>query len=395
MIKKKRNIKPKKKNGFFAVVMFFIICAAIGFAMGSLSSTHFNDFMNEHIKSTDTFVELLKFYGLIVIFIVGFLIHIVIHEAGHLVFGLMTGYSFISFRVGSFTLIKEDKKLKHKKFSIPGTAGQCLMMPPALNDGKYPLVIYNLGGVIMNLIASLAGFLVVIFIQTAVFPIDAILVLTSASGLIVALTNGIPMKLSGVPNDAYNVLSMLKDKEARSSFYIQLRVNGLQSLGTRIKDMPLEMFKLKNNSDLCNPLSTSVRLIEYNWHLDNMDFVSAKQCIDSFIPCIDKLPSIFRNEINCERMFLELTTNCDKDFIDDLYDKNLKKYIKASKFMIGKKRLLMAYECFYNKDKNKALLHYEDATQLAKKYPIKGEADMELMIIEWIKKKIELSLIEI
>lgn len=47
----------------------------------------------------------------------------------------MTGYSFISFSVGSFTLIKEDKKLKHKKFNIPGTAGQCLIMPPALNDG--------------------------------------------------------------------------------------------------------------------------------------------------------------------------------------------------------------------------------------------------------------------
>ena len=388
MIKKKNNIKPKNRNNFFAAVMFIVIFAAIGFAMGSLSSIYLEDFMNEHIKSTNLFVELLKLCGLIVIFIVGHLIHIVIHEAGHLIFGLITGYSFISFRIGSFTLIKEHKKLKHKKFNIPGTAGQCLMMPPALKDGKYPFVLYNFGGVIMNLIVSIAGILVVIFVQAVAFPIDAILVLTSASGIIITLINGVPMKLTGVPNDAYNVFSMLKNEEARSSFYVQLRVYGLQSLGTRIKDMPLQMFKLKENSDLCNPLNTSVRLMEYNWHLDNMDLESAKQCIDSFTPCIDKLVSLFRNEINCERIFLELSGNCDRIFIDDLYDKNLKKYINASKFMISKKRLLMAYEGFYNEDKNKALKYYEDTKQLAKKYPVKGEADMELMIIEWLKGKL-------
>ncbi|MBU3144501.1 site-2 protease family protein [Clostridium sp. CF012] len=391
MIEKKKNIKPNKKNNFFAPIMFFVICAAVGFFMGSISNTYLKDFMNVHVKSNNLFVELLKVYGLILIFIVGFLIHIVIHEAGHLVFGLMTGYSFVSFRIGSFTLIKEDKKLKRKKFNIPGTGGQCLMMPPDLKDGKYPFVIYNFGGVIMNLIVAIAGILVVIFVEGITFPIDAILILVSAGGIVAALTNGIPMKFSGIPNDAYNVLSMLKDQEARSSFYVQLRVNGMQSLGTRIKDMPLEMFKLKENSDLCNPLNTAVRLIEYNWHLDNMDFDSAKQCIDSFIPYLDKLVALFRNEINCERMFLELASICDKTFIDDLYDKNLKKYIKAAKFMIGKKRLLMAYEGFYNEDKNKALEYYEDTKQLAKKYPVKGEADMEIMIVEWIKGNLNYS----
>lgn len=390
MIEKKRNIntKPKKKNKIFTMIMFLVICAAIGAALGMLSNAYLKDFMNEHIKGDNMFMELFKIYGLVLIFIAGYIIHIVIHEAGHLVFGLMTGYSFVSFRIGSFTLVKEHKKLKHKKFNIPGTGGQCLMMPPVLKDGKYPFVIYNFGGVIMNLIVSIAGISVVIFVEQVTFPLNAILILVSAGGIFAALTNGIPMKIGGVPNDAYNVLSMLKDEEARSGFYVQLRVNGLLSLGTRIKDMPLEMFKLKEDSDLCNPLNTAVRLMEYSWHLDNMDLESAKQCIDSFIPYIDKVATLFRNEINCERMFLELAYNCDKNFIDSLYDKSLKKYIKAAKFMIGKKRLLMAYEGFYNEDKNKALRYYEDTKQLAKKYPIKGEADMELMIVEWVKEKL-------
>ena len=384
------TLKPKKKNKFLSIVMFFLISGAIGAALGMLLTTYLKEFMNVHIKSNNMFVEMLKVYGLIFIFFAGFLIHIVIHEAGHLFFGLISGYSFVSFRIGSFTLIKENKKLKHKKFNIPGTGGQCIMMPPALKDGKYPFVVYNFGGVIMNLIVAIAGILVVIFVEGVIFPLDAILVLVSAAGIVAALTNGIPMKMGGISNDAYNVLSMLKDEEARSGFYIQLRVCGLQSLGTRIKDMPLEMFKLKENSDLCNPMNTATRLIEYNWHLDNLNLESAKQSIDSFIPYFDKLIPLFRNEVNCERIFLELAGNCDKAIIDDLYDKNLKKYIKAAKYMISKKRLLMAYEGFYNEDKSKALKYYEDTKQLCKKYPVKGDADMELMIVEWIKEKLSI-----
>jgi hypothetical protein len=389
MIKSKNNpcVKPNKKNKLLSIVIFLVVCGAVGAGIGILSRTVLKDFFDAHINSDNSFIELLKVYGLVLVLFAGYLIHIIIHEAGHLVFGLMTGYSFVSFRIASFTLIKENGKLKYKRFNIPGTAGQCLMMPPTLKKGKYPFIIYNYGGVIMNLIVAILEILVVIFAEKAVFPLNAILVLTAAGGIFAALTNGIPMRLGGVPNDAYNVFSMLKDEEAKRGFYVQLKVNGLLTLGERIKDMPLDMFKLKEESDLYNPLITAVRLMEYSWYLDNMELENAKKCIDSFIPYIDKLSLLFRYEINCERIFLELIGDFDKSLIEDLYDKSLKKYIKAAKFMISKKRLLMAYEGFYNKDKKKALEYYEAAKVLAQKYPMKGEADTELMIMEWIKGK--------
>ena len=33
--------------------------------------------------------------------------HIALHEAGHLIFGLLTGYGFSSFRLGSFMLLRK------------------------------------------------------------------------------------------------------------------------------------------------------------------------------------------------------------------------------------------------------------------------------------------------
>ncbi|WP_346930774.1 hypothetical protein, partial [Clostridium sp.] len=189
-----------------------------------------------------------------------------------------------------------------------------------------------------------------------------------------------------ISNDGYNVIAMLKDENARRGFYLQLRVNGLQSQGMRIKDMELGELKINEGSDLINPLNTSLKLMEYSWYLDNMDFEGARQCIEDFTPCMDKIIPLYRNEINCEKMFLELIGDCNKEFIDGIYDKNLRKYIKASKFMISKKRVMMAYEIFYNNNKQKALSYYEEAIKLSRKYPVKGDADMELMLVNWIKE---------
>ena len=39
-----------------------------------------------------------------------------LHEAGHMVFGLLTGFRFLSYRVLSLLVIKEEEGLKLKRF---------------------------------------------------------------------------------------------------------------------------------------------------------------------------------------------------------------------------------------------------------------------------------------
>lgn len=74
------------------------------------------------------------------------ILQIIIHEAGHLIGGILTGYKFSSFRIFNFMFIKENDKLKLKKLSLAGTGGQCLMSPPEFIEGKVPYILYNLGG---------------------------------------------------------------------------------------------------------------------------------------------------------------------------------------------------------------------------------------------------------
>lgn len=366
-------------------LVFLVLCFSIGF----FGAMYFDKLVPETYIQEKTIFKVSIPLILLGVFILSYLIHIILHELGHLVFGLATGYSFVSFRVGSLVVTKEDGRFKVRKFSIPGTAGQCLLMPPEMKDGRFPYVIYNLGGVILNFAVSVVSFFLALSLNPTNYLARISLIIFTLGGLIVVITNGIPLKISGVANDAHNVMSMMKDEDARRGFYLQLRVNGLLHQGIRVRDMDKNLFKFKPDSDVTSPLITGLKLMECNWYLDKLDFNGARECLDSLVRHLKDIVPLYRWEINCERIFLELIGDCDKELIDSLYDKELTKYLKMAKFMPSKKRLLIAYEAYYNKDKTRALEYYEEFLKLYNKYPIKGEAEMELDLVNCVMDEVK------
>ena len=59
-----------------------------------------------------------------------YFLQVTVHEGGHLVCGLLTGYRPLSFRIGRVLLVKLDGRWRVRSLHIPGTGGQCLMAPP-------------------------------------------------------------------------------------------------------------------------------------------------------------------------------------------------------------------------------------------------------------------------
>lgn len=88
-------------------------------------------------------------------FVVAVAVLVPVHEAGHLVGALLTGYRFVSFRIFNLTFIKTDGRINIKKFAVAGTGGQCLLMPPDLPLEKVPAGWYNAGGVLANILVLL------------------------------------------------------------------------------------------------------------------------------------------------------------------------------------------------------------------------------------------------
>ena len=377
-------MKEKDNKNVSKWILFSITSVVLGLFLGVFTSKVSFDFIDRYFKGESLGIEIIKLSIIGMVIFLCFILQIIIHEGGHLIFGLLSGYKFVSFRIGSITLIREEDKWKLKKFNLPGTGGQCLLMPPGEDKDKFPFVMYNLGGVLLNLIFGIIPIFIVVIFKQIPLGVRGFLSVLGGVGVLCALLNGIPLKAAGIANDGSNVLSLIRDKEARRAFYMQLWFNGLLSKGRRPGEMDINDFELNEGADIYSPINTAMVLMKYNYYLDRLELQKGRQVLKDLSPYYNKIIGIYRYEIYCERIFLELALGGDRALVEKLYDKELIKYIKACKGMISKKRVMMCYELLYNKDKEKAMKLYEEGKALAKTYPIKGEIEMEFMLMDYI-----------
>jgi len=179
------------------------------------------------------------------------------------------------------------------------------MFPKEDDYEKSPYVLYNLGGILMNAILTILCFVIYMIFGGNRY-VDVILIAMIVSGISAFITNGIPMKISGIANDGYNLISMKKHKLMRYCFYMQLKVNGLTSKGTRVKDMPLKWFEIDEKADFSNPLVTSIKCIEANYYHDKLEFDKAKECYEFLLNYNPKIVKLCEYEIKCELLFYEI-----------------------------------------------------------------------------------------
>jgi len=312
----------------------------------------------------------------------GIVIHIILHESGHLFGGLISGYQFTSFRIFNIIFIKENGKLTAKKYGIAGTMGQCLMAPPKCSNFNFPYVLYNLSGGIMNLLFSGLFFALYIIFRD-IFPFAGIIFIPIfAMGVLIGAMNLIPLKSSGIPNDGYNAILLKKSESARRALYIMLHANASVASGVRYKDMPAEWTTLQD--DYNDPLNGTLALIRLNYLMDNHDFRAAKEFAGKVLSEANKILEIHKNELRCELLFLEIIGECQQKEIEQLYTKKLKKYIKASSSHLSKRRLMYAYSKLVTHDKTETSKSLNRLNKTFLTYPYKGNLEFERELVNII-----------
>ena len=310
---------------------------------------------------------------------------IVIHEAGHLVMGLATGYRFISFRIGPFTLVKEDGRIRLRLYSVMGTAGQCLLMPPDTDKPENaPYFLYHLGGGLFNAVtAAICGiFMLITESRTA----DLLLGTAAVLSLFLGLTNLIPMG-KAMANDGTNLYLLKRSPALRKTLYNQLYINGMLYQGVLPRDIPSEYFADVEDDGKMGIHSCVVPMLKASLAIDVKDFTTAQAEFEHILED-EKLIPIYKNECTCELIFCKIMNGASKEEIYELYDKTIQSYVKQTKSMhISKRRLLYAYDLVLLGDEKAAEKEYEEAQKLRKTYPCKGELESELDLLEYIKRK--------
>ncbi|MCD8028409.1 MAG: M50 family metallopeptidase [Erysipelotrichaceae bacterium] len=248
----------KKLSQIFMVVCYLIAGVLLGLGMVAMlpGDLYWYD-------------DLIAMAFMVVVAYIAIMIQVIIHECGHMIFGLISGYHFVSFRIFNMMLIKQNDHWKLKQYSLAGTGGQCLMAPADLIDGKMPVMLYNLGGVIMNIIVSMI-FMILCFNVDDPF-IFLLLYMLIIIGIVTAITNGIPMQVNNINNDGYHVLELKRNPQAVYAFWFQLKIASLQAEGYRFKDMPID-FKVCEEDALDNCLIAMQQALYCNYLMDKHEF---------------------------------------------------------------------------------------------------------------------------
>lgn len=77
-----------------SIIIKLVVGAVFGFVCGYIGASSFKD-------KDSSIEEILILGGVIICLIFGTVLHMVIHELGHLLFGKLSGYDFVSFRIAN------------------------------------------------------------------------------------------------------------------------------------------------------------------------------------------------------------------------------------------------------------------------------------------------------
>ncbi len=373
--------KQKKGRKLLFTALMFVLGVALGVAIDVF-------YLIPALESGESFwIVMLTVFGYLALFLLAYVLQLVIHEAGHLLFGLLTGYRFLSFRIGSLTLVKRPEGLRLCRYALAGTAGQCLLSPPDLVDEKMPVILYNLGGVLLNLLTG-AAFLALSFLAPGTLP-GNFLGLLALTGAAIALMNGVPIHTPQVDNDGYNALALTRDRETVKAFWTQMKCMEQTALGRRLRDLPEEWFQISPTAMAKSALAATVGALACNRLLDAGDVEGTARAIDRLLSSDAALAGVHRNLLLLDRVFCATVLEDGLDTASMMEDPQMRSFRRSMHGSITALRTEMVYALLVKKDPEEAEKLKIKFEKAAKAYPYPADVASERMLLALAQEKYE------
>ena len=283
---------------------------------------------------------------------IGIFLNIVLHEAGHLIGGLLTGYRFAAFCVFKLTIMKDNGKLAVKKCGVPGTSGFCVTSPPDMKNGTYPHKLYISSGFLVNFLVSAGSFGLFCYLAGTASSWARAFLVIGIVGAFLGLVNFVPTNAGGAFSDGYALFNMKKEKNAgaRRGCWSLFRVYTLDTQGVRPRDIPAELFDWADTSDIRDIFVLAAALNQYKYLLDRQEMDKAAALMRAL--CAD-LHSVFETQKRscyCNLLFHELIGECQQEELARLFTRELRAYMEAARSDFCVQRIMYAYARLALKD---------------------------------------------
>lgn len=315
-------------------------------------------------------------------------INMCLHEIGHMIFGLMSGYEFSSLRFGKLMLAKENGKLRFCKYDMPGTGGQCIMTAPKGDVEKMPVALYNLGGLIINLFVFLTGIIVFWVVKTSYAVVGMIFLMFAMTSLVILITNGLPFSQMGT--DGANTIILCKDKNAREAFRNQLEVIRYLSQNYSTREMPEELFLFDKQIPMTNPLITAQAANCFNYYFVSGKYKEAKELASYILENAKSINQLHEKILYSELLFITIVIDKDMEAAKEQFKLHKKELNKAAG-LISIQRVMYAYYTLVQPSEKKASQYAKLFENSVKNYPYPKDVAIEKeqfdMVTEILKEK--------
>ena len=309
------------------------------------------------------------------------------HEIGHVIGGLLSGYTFVYFGCFGLVWIKENGKWVKKNSNTKGKKGVSLLSPPELKEGTFPFRLFYFSGSFMNLV--LAGICALLFFLSAghFTSFAKVFLIIGLKSLMDFIMNLVPFNIDGVLNDGYLLFNLGKEKNAGLSlkYWRNLRIQGFIAQGNRPKDIPETYYQWANiHKKIEDSFVLEAGLIRYKQLMDKKEFQGAKECIQTISRNLGSTLSQNQPLLNIELMFHELIGECREKKIKQLETKELAQYAKDSSLNESIQRTSYAYSRLFSRDDGQAKRHLELFRLACTNSVNLGSIPGEMELVQWV-----------
>lgn len=379
------NYKTKMKieqflYGILMFIGFGCVGGSVGYFLGTVQK-------NMERKMSGITFGVMVLFALAMIYL-SYYINICLHEIGHMIFGLLTGYKFNSIRFGKLMLVKKEGKLLFCHYNMPGTGGQCIMTAPEGDAENMPVVLYNLGGLIVNLVLLLIGAGMYLGMKDLHPTVGIICLVFAMTAFVILITNGIPFMQMGT--DGANTIILYKDKNARVAFQKQLEIVNYYANNYSVREMPKELFFFDKSMPMNHPLITAQAVNYYNYLSVNKMYVEAKEMALFILENAKSINQLHEKILYGELIFQAAVIDGDLEAAKKLYEIH-KKELNAVSGFISIQRVFYAYYTLVEPNEKKAAAFAKRFENSVKNYPFPKVATIEKeqfdMVAEVLQKK--------
>ena len=305
---------------------------------------------------------------------------VIVHECGHLIFGLLTGYKFAAIGFAHHLFLRRDGRLRRFVYKLPGALGFCAMEVPDMKNGTFPFALYLSGGAFGNtFLALICVFAFVSGIGSGVLFFPHAFLFPAFVNAYLAIVSILPIKTKFLNTDGKQLFDLLKHKNMRKSFWACEKISAAQYRGVKFEDIPFEWFN--ETDDTQSVYAASIRAVRFLARTETDEPKEVCALIEKELSENHALSGTAKGLLTCMRIYYESTGERDDGTLKKLITQTQIDFMKRMKNVPSVIQTEYAYALLVEKDVREASRIKARLEKISKKYPFPAEIDAAKKLI--------------